>query len=180
MAVHRGYSASLVADYIIAKSRASMTAIKVIKTAYIAHGYSLALLGKPLIREKAQAWRYGPVFPSMYFALRDNGQDPIRSLEYCDTASGSPELADRMEFFKSRIDEERRAILDDAIEVYGALSGRRLISITHASGTPWEKHYKPGVFHTVIPDEETKRYYQKRLRLYAPGGAATDSGAEEA
>ena len=178
MASHRGYSASLVADYIIAKSRASMTAIQVIKTAYIAHGYSLAVLGKPLIREKAQAWRYGPVFPSMYFALRDNGQNPIRSLEYCDTASGSPELADRMEFFESRIDEQRRAILDDAIEVYGALSGRRLISITHAKGTPWSKHYKPGVFHTIIPDEETKQYYEKRLELCAAGGAP-DPGAGE-
>ena len=178
MAGHMGYSASLVADYMIAKSGASMTAIQVIKTAYIAHGYSLAVLGKPLIREKAQAWRYGPVFPSMYFALRDNGQKPIQSLEYCGTASGSPELADRIEFFESRIDEQRRAILDDAIEVYGALSGRRLISITHASGTPWAKHYKPGVFHTIIPDEETKRYYEKRLRLCAAGGAP-DPGAEE-
>ena len=63
----------------------------------------------------------------LYFALRDNGQEPIRSLDYCGTASGSPELADRMEFFESRIDGQRRAILDDAVEVYGALPGRRLI-----------------------------------------------------
>ena len=173
MAGRGGYSASLVADYMIAKSGAAMNAIQVIKTAYIAHGYSLALLGKPLIREKAQAWRYGPLFPSMYFALRDNGQDPIRSLDYCGTASGSAELAGRMEFFKGRIDEQRRAILDDAVEVYGALPGGRLISITHAKGTPWEKHYKPGVFHNIIPDEETRRYYEKRLKDCA---AAPDPG----
>jgi len=35
----KGYSALLVADYIIASSEASMTTLQVIKTAYIAHGY---------------------------------------------------------------------------------------------------------------------------------------------
>ena len=95
----------LVADYIIASSEAGMTPLQVIKTAYIAHGYSLDV---PLVREKAQAWRYGPVFPSLYFALRDHESDPVRSLEYCGTEFGKPELGDRVEFFKSRIDEKRR------------------------------------------------------------------------
>ena len=68
----------LVADYIIANSKASMTTLQVIKTAYIAHGYSLAALDVPLVREKAQAWRYGPVFPSLYFALRPRiGSRPV-------------------------------------------------------------------------------------------------------
>lgn len=163
MAVRRGYSALLVADYIIASSQASMTALQVIKTAYIAHGYSLAGLDRPLVREQAQAWRYGPVFPSMYFALRDHGSGPIQSLEYCGTMPDGPEIDDRVKFFTSRIDEERREILDAAIEVYGGLPGSRLIAITHADDTPWKKYYKPGVFHTSIPDEATKEYYKKKL-----------------
>ena len=167
---HRGYSAALIADYIIAKNRDPMHSIQVIKTAYIAHGYCLAMLGRPLIREKAQAWRYGPVFPSMYFALRDNGQNPIQSLEYCDTMHGSKEFDARLDFLKARIDDDRREILDDAIDVYGNLSGNHLISITHAGDTPWSRYYRPGVFNTVIPDEETKEYYKKKLR-----GRTTDS-----
>ena len=159
----KGYSALLIADYIIANSKASMTSLQVIKTAYIAHGYSLAALDVPLVREKAQAWRYGPVFPSIYFALRDNESDPIQSLEYCGTEFDKPEFGDRLDFFKSRIDEKRREILDAVIGVYGKLSGNRLIALTHASDTPWKKHYRPRAFHTIIPDEETKQYYKKKI-----------------
>jgi len=101
------------------------------------------------------------VFPSLYFALRDHESDPIRSLEY-GTEFGKPELGDRVEFFKGRIDEKRREILDAVIDIYGKLSGNRLVAITHASDTPWKKH-KPRVFHTVIPDEETKAYYKKKI-----------------
>ena len=160
-----GYSASLIADYIIANSKEAATSIQVIKTAYIAHGYSLAALNKPLVKENAQAWRYGPVFPSMYFALRDHEQRPIQSLEYCGTARNGPEIGARRKFLSNQIDAKRRGILDATIEMYGHLSGSRLISITHAKDTPWKKYYKPGTFHTVIPNEATRQYYKKKLGM---------------
>lgn len=159
-----GYAASLIADYIIANSKEPTTSLQVIKTAYIAHGYSLAVLDKPLVKEDAQAWRYGPVFPSMYFALRDHEQRPIQSLEYCGTARDGPEIGARRKFISNQIDTKRRDILDATIEMYGQLSGNRLIAITHAKDTPWKKYYKPGSFHTVIPNEATRQYYKKKLK----------------
>lgn len=100
----------------------------------------------------------------MYFALRDHGLDPIESLEYCGTMHDDPEIGERMRFLKKRIDNERREILDATIEVYGNLSGNRLIAITHADDTPWKKYYKPGVFHTIIPDEVTRQYYKNKIK----------------
>ena len=62
------YSTQLIADYIIAHGGGALTPLQVIKLAYIAHGFTLALLGRSLVPEPIEAWRYGPVIPSIYTA----------------------------------------------------------------------------------------------------------------
>lgn len=60
----------LVADYFITNAVGSLTPLQVIKMVYIAHGYSLALLDEPLVEEAVEAWRYGPVLPSVYHTVK--------------------------------------------------------------------------------------------------------------
>ena len=72
----------LVADYFIANARGPLTPLQVIKMVYIAHGYSLAILGEPLVEEAVEAWRYGPVLPSVYYAAKRYGGDGITRLLY--------------------------------------------------------------------------------------------------
>ncbi len=51
-----------------------------LKLVYIAHGWTLALLDRPLIMSTIEAWRYGPVIPVLYdaFAKQANVEVVIR------------------------------------------------------------------------------------------------------
>lgn len=160
----RRHSALLIADYIIAKGAGKFTPLVVNKLTYLAHGHTLGELGEPLVKDKVEAWRYGPVFPSVYHAFSEYKANPIPNLYYCDTALTDKEVENRMTVFKSMIDEKAIPIIDLVIEKYGVVDGGNLIKITHAKGTPWQKYYEPDVFHTEIPDAATMKYYQNVIQ----------------
>jgi uncharacterized phage-associated protein len=60
--------------------------MKLQKLAYFAHGYYLALTQKrlgqatPLVDEFFEAWRWGPVLPSVYHKFKEFGSDPITTM----------------------------------------------------------------------------------------------------
>ena len=58
------------------KDRA-LTSMQLNKLTYVAHGFYLAINKRPLIDEPVQAWKYGPVVPSLYRRLKPYGGDPI-------------------------------------------------------------------------------------------------------
>ena len=73
-----------IANYFIEKSLDSgvdLTPMKLNKLVYIAHGWYLGLSDRPLIGEAAQAWKYGPVIPSIYHRFKAYGGAQITSLE---------------------------------------------------------------------------------------------------
>jgi uncharacterized phage-associated protein len=51
--------------------------MKIQKLVYLAHGYSLAIRNAPLIDELFEAWRFGPVLPSLYHAIKNYGGNTI-------------------------------------------------------------------------------------------------------
>src|SRR6185369_6756877 len=51
--------------------------MKVQKLIYYAHGWHLALTGKPLLDRSVEAWQYGPVLPDVYRAFQEFGAQPI-------------------------------------------------------------------------------------------------------
>ena len=55
----------------------SLTLLKLVKLVYLAHGWHLGLTGDPLIKENVEAWRYGPVVPSIYHDLKIFGNNAI-------------------------------------------------------------------------------------------------------
>ena len=132
----------LVADYFIANARGPLTPLQVIKMAYIAHGYSLAILGEPLVDEAVEAWRYGPVLPSVYYAAKRYGGDGITRLLYSGTRTDDGEgVEGARKFFRSRIPPRQRAVLDGVLDVYGGFNGRQLTNMTHVAGSPWDQYY---------------------------------------
>jgi len=70
------YDSRHVANNIIdaANEKGSEVSItRLLKLAYMAHGWTLALLEKPLVNDYVQAWKYGPVIPPIYFSFRPHG-----------------------------------------------------------------------------------------------------------
>ena len=50
------------------------------KLVYLAHGWTLAVTGDPLVEDRFEAWDYGPVIRKLYDALRSFGSGPITRL----------------------------------------------------------------------------------------------------
>ncbi len=49
----------------------------VLKLPYICYGWMLAIHGKLLVVESAEAWRYGPIIPEVYRRYKAFAGDPI-------------------------------------------------------------------------------------------------------
>ena len=157
------YSALLVADYLIANGGGRLTPLQVIKLAYISHGYTLALLDGPLVPDAVEAWRYGPVIPSIYDSLKVYGGNPVPRLLYCGTIMGTDSAMKRNAFFKDLIPAEVRSILDRVLEAYGHLGGIDLLKLTHKKESPWSKYHERGKRGIVIPNQAIKEHYETLL-----------------
>ena len=157
------HSALLIADYIIAKGKGKFTPRQVLKIAYIAHGFTLALLDKPLIRDRVEAWKYGPVIPAIYHTLKIHRSERIPKLYYCATNLDVPDIRERMNFISNLLDDEERAIIDRVVDVYGDFTADQLSNLTHENGTPWQQCYVPNQLWTSIPNDVTKEYYRTQI-----------------
>lgn len=151
----------LVADYLIANASGPLTPLQVIKMVYIAHGYSLAILGEPLVEEAVEAWRYGPVVPSVYHSAKKYGGGKITELLYSGIRTDSPDGAERArEFVKDYVPPRQRDILDGVLDVYGGFTGIELTNMTHVDGSPWKQYYKRGVAGRQIPNDAIRGHYE--------------------
>ncbi|MDC4872757.1 DUF4065 domain-containing protein, partial [Acinetobacter baumannii] len=56
------------------------TPMQLLKLVYIAHGWMLALFNRPLFNEKVEAWKYGPVIPELYEAVKHYKANPVKEL----------------------------------------------------------------------------------------------------
>ena len=147
-----GYDARAVANEflrIAAQSGGRLTNMQLQKLVYIAHGYTLAILHKPLVWQSAEAWRYGPVIKDLYHSLREYGAgivtQPIPIL------SASP------------IPEPHRDIIATVYDAYSRFTGPQLSTMTHKADTPWARVYSPNRDSVIIPDPLIEEYYIQLL-----------------
>lgn len=154
-----GFSSLLISDYIINNHDGRFTPFHLIKMVYISHGRALAALGAPLIRDRIEAWKYGPVIPMLYHELKVWGNSPVQVLHYCGTIPGD---AARREFFESVLSGGQRHIIDGTVKEYGDWSFNDLRRLCHEPGSPWDKHYN-GEFGTEIPDATIRSYFTKEM-----------------
>jgi uncharacterized phage-associated protein len=105
--------------------------LQIIKLVYMANGWSLALLDRPLTFESAEAWTYGPVMPQLYRAVRHFRADPI---------DGTIEGA----FDAGTLGVEDNRLISAVYRAYGTLSGTQLSNMTHLPGTPWSETWANG------------------------------------
>lgn len=160
-----GYSAKQIANYFLSKyGKHGITPLKLQKLVYLAHGWHLAYHGEPLVKdENAEAWRYGPVFSSLYHHFKDRGRKPIgRLAENTEVEfTGTRDL--KFKTTRPRIDrgdKQTSALLDRIWEVYGNHSGAYLSELCHQPGSPWDRTERK-VRNAHIDNELIKEYYIK-------------------
>jgi uncharacterized phage-associated protein len=148
-----------VANYFIRRASedgGKLTPMKLLKLVYIAHGWHLGLLKTPLISEPAQAWKYGPVIPSLYryYKTYGNGHIPMEGAH--------PEHAIP--------DDSVLTLLERVWAVYSKFNGGQLSTLTHAENTPWSKTYKPSERNLEIPNRVIQEHYEEKVRAQAAHG----------
>ncbi len=171
------YPAAAIANSFLDIARSEgqdLTPMQIQKLVYFAHGWHLAFNGEALSEESCQAWRWGPVFPVLYHAVKGWGRAPvqddifaIRFLEdggrwisqktYPRVAGNDPVLA---EFFKGIWSE------------YGHMTGPGLSRITHELNGPWYKVWSEseGAQGAVIPDGLIQNYFKKAIETAEGNG----------
>lgn len=144
------YNATTIANEFLGLASADgreLTPMQVIKLTYIAHGWSLALLDRPLIENKIEAWRYGPVIPDLYRRLNIYGRNPI-------AGPIKRAMLERSE----TLDENAKSLISQVFGKYGALTGIQLSNLTHRTGTPWAIAYRADE-NNAISNEVIKDHY---------------------
>ncbi|MBS0351571.1 MAG: SocA family protein [Proteobacteria bacterium] len=140
------YPAASVANFFIDKSSNEgepITLMKLSKLVYIAHGWSLALLNRPLIKEPIEAWKFGPVIESLYHEFKRFGNTNINMFA----------IADNIE------EEEIVALLNKVWSGYKKYSAYELSNWTHIKDSPWDQVYSPKKKNQVIDNETIKEYF---------------------
>jgi uncharacterized phage-associated protein len=146
------YRASTVANAFFRLAEAegrSLTPMQYVKLVYIAHGWCLALSGQPLIDETVEAWKFGPVVPSLYRDLKNYGAGGVTA-----PISRWPMRQD------PEIDHDHMELIQSVYENYGRLTGVQLSNLTHQKGTPWANSWDPNGWGIDISDDDIRRHYE--------------------
>lgn len=90
--------------------------IRLQKLVYYAQARVLVKEGRPLFAERLEAWRKGPVAPDLYFDIVGSSQSKTR--------------------WAAALPEPYAAIAEGVAEVYGMLTAKQLIDLSHQE-PPW-------------------------------------------
>lgn len=174
-----GYCAKAVANFFLYqrdKSGVSISPLKLQKLIYIAHGWHWALHHTPLIHdEHVEAWRFGPVYPSIYHEFKHLGNDPIQEMateiELIIDQENESLTGTNYRIYKPDIpleDDTAREFLMQVWDAYKNFSAIELSNMTHALGTPWHETTSGGTRikrNEHIPEQTIKNYYRKLADL---------------
>lgn len=161
-----------IANYYISKSKQDkpeheLTVLRLVKLVYIAYGHALTkLLNRCIINprfDKVEAWKLGPVIPSVYHTFKYNGTNPVTELGgYLRTADDGygvrmicPEVPED--------EKDLKKLLDIVWRKYNRYTTAEIIDLLHREGTPWEVCYKPNC-NCEIPEEYTRMYYENVVK----------------
>lgn len=120
--------------------------MQIIKLVYMSHGWMLGLQNRPLFRQRAVAWRYGPVIPEVYHELKIYGNLPVE-----EPIEG---------FVEANLDDVELDLTQQVNYLYGGFSGIRLSQITLVDGSPWQQIWMKHKRNSIIPNQLIKGYYK--------------------
>lgn len=151
--------ANLLLDTIEQRGRQA-THIDLQKLLYFAHGRFLVSSGVPLVSGYFEAWRRGPVHPTVYHAFKEAGARPIAfRAERTNLVTGQRSIAPAPD---SPLAREH---LDLVAIFYGRFTTGHLIEISRATGAPWDLTVNRAnsviTLGMHIPDDVIKSAFQR-------------------
>ena len=147
----------------IAESKGELTdQMKLQKLVYFAHGWHLGF-GEGALNV-AEAWRWGPVFPDLYRAMRRWGAGKIK-----DRARAAEMHGKRIRISIPSIpsaDAFAIRLIERVWDVYGGMSGPALSQLTHEPGGPWDviRKKNPGARNQVIPNRLIQEHFKQKIQ----------------
>ena len=138
------YTSAHVANYILKtffKENIEITPIKLQKLLYICYGWNLAFSNKKLFDEPIQAWKWGPVVPSIYYYYRKMKEVPNNYYVGVFDEEKFDYSSLEMVPIIPEDDEETTDVLKLVLSNYKNKSAFDLVSITHEKESPWDKVY---------------------------------------
>jgi uncharacterized phage-associated protein len=128
-----------------------MTALRLQKLLYYIQGWSLARLGEAAFADAIQAWKHGPVVPTVYDAFKSHGAEPIPST-FCGPVD---------------IDEQFQSFIASVWEDYKSFSAIELRQMTH-SEPPYIAAWAKRARHDWCDQEITIDSIRDHFRGQAP------------
>ncbi|MFM7345764.1 MAG: Panacea domain-containing protein [Tagaea sp.] len=101
------------------------TPLDIQKMLYFVEGVHLALVNTPLFDEDFQAWKFGPVLPSVYRRFKRFGESKI-TLEVIDTKENGG------------LSESVVSIINMVYDIFSKFQPHELVGLTHLPDTPWD------------------------------------------
>lgn len=130
-----------------------LTPLQILKLCYIAHGWMLALYQRPLISDKIEAWKYGPVIPELYHSMKNYGSGyvttPLTNL------FGRP--------VETSLDSQQTDLLKQVFRLYGDRTGIQLSQITHEPNTPWSITWESEGQNSEISNDLIAEHYRRLI-----------------
>ena len=155
-------SAKAVANHFLREHLGEISHLKLQKLVYISHGWHLGIFNEPLVEDEcAEAWKYGPVFPSLYDEFKIFGSKPINRLaiEFLDEEDFQP-------FMPVLNGTKKIELLRKVWNDYKYFSANELSGLTHEDGTPWSETWnkEPKIRNKNIENELIRSHYKQKLQ----------------
>lgn len=159
-----------IANYFIEladEKQKDLTPLRLMKLVYISYGFGLALLDKCFLDyrfDSVEAWRFGPVIPSVYHSFKRFGKQKIteKTTMLVGTEQNYDIVTPELE------DSDAKKICKLVWDRYEGCDTGTLINILHGKGTPWAQVYEEGK-NNPIPELYTRMYYDSlvdRMKRY--------------
>jgi|SRR5215469_17146374 len=140
----------------------SLTPMQVLKLVYLAHGWYLAITGRPLLDEHVQAWRYGPVIPSVYHEFKKYGNGPIEQPAQTTkivSSGGATKLILTPYGLEGDDSALAKKVIKQVWEKYKHFTAIQLSNLTHLPNSPWSVTSNKDIKGTPIQDVVIQEYF---------------------
>ena len=158
------YPAIVVANEIIKLANAEkveITPMKLQKILYLANGINYKRKSEKLVKEKFEAWDYGPVIRTVYNTYRDckgnNIDEPIDDMIHTNGFS----------FVKAstiQIEDSDFTVIKEAWDNSKNLDAFTLSAWSHNKDSPWDKAFNSNPKSLYISDEDIHNYFNGFIR----------------